>query len=62
MVEHQLLSGLRCFYQWALIQEREWRVVQHWTDDGDAYRFDYDLNAGTTVVTDGLGRISTRHW
>jgi len=37
-------------------------VVPHWTDDGEAYRFDYDLNAGTTVVTDGLGRISTRHW
>ncbi|WP_268801098.1 RHS repeat-associated core domain-containing protein [Pseudomonas huanghezhanensis] len=62
MVEHRLPSGLRCFYQWALIDEREWRVVQHWTDDGDTYHFDYDLNAGTTVVTDGLGRVSTRHW
>ncbi|MEQ7922637.1 RHS repeat-associated core domain-containing protein [Xanthomonas sp. WHRI 1810A] len=62
MVEHRLPSGLRCFYQWALIEGREWRVVEHWTDEGDAYRFDYDLNAGTTVVTDGLGRVSTRRW
>jgi RHS repeat-associated protein len=62
MVEHQLPSGLRCFYQWALIDECEWRVVQHWTDEGDAYRFNYDLSAGTTVVTDGRGRVSTRHW
>ncbi|WP_268799276.1 RHS repeat-associated core domain-containing protein [Pseudomonas huanghezhanensis] len=62
MVEHQMPSGLRCFYAWALIDEREWRVVKHWTDEGDEYRFDYDLTAGTTSVTDGLGRISTRRW
>ncbi|KIQ57287.1 DUF6531 domain-containing protein, partial [Pseudomonas fluorescens] len=37
MVEHQLPTGLRCFYEWALIEDREWRVVRHWTDAGDTY-------------------------
>ncbi|WP_260962755.1 DUF6531 domain-containing protein, partial [Pseudomonas citri] len=62
MVEHQLPSGLRCFYDWALIEDQEWRVVRHWTDDGDAYQFDYDLKAGTTRITDSLQRVSTRQW
>jgi YD repeat-containing protein len=62
MVEHQLPTGLRCFYEWALIDGREWRVVRHWTDEGDAYRFDYDLNAGSTQITDGLNRRSLRLW
>jgi YD repeat-containing protein len=62
MVEHQLPTGLRCFYEWALIEDLEWRVVGHWTDEGDAYQFDYDLKAGVTRITDGLQRISTRHW
>jgi RHS repeat-associated protein len=62
MVEHQLPTGLRCFYEWALVEDMEWRVVRHWTDEGDSYRFDYDLNAGTTRITDGLQRISTRLW
>ncbi|MEA1032160.1 RHS repeat-associated core domain-containing protein [Pseudomonas sp. N-137] len=62
MVEHQLPTGLRCFYEWALIEKREWRVVRHWTDAGDTYAFDYDLAAGTTRITDGLNRISTRRW
>ncbi|MDB6441952.1 DUF6531 domain-containing protein [Pseudomonas sp. 21TX0197] len=62
MVEHQLPTGLRCFYDWALIDGQEWRVVRHWTDEGDAYQFDYDLSAGTTRITDTLQRVSTRHW
>ncbi|WP_460132789.1 RHS repeat-associated core domain-containing protein [Pseudomonas sp. S1_E04] len=62
MVEHQLPTGLRCFYEWALVEGLEWRVVRHWTDEGDAYQFDYDLNAGLTRITDGLQRVSTRHW
>ncbi len=62
MVEHQLPTGLRCFYEWALVENLEWRVVRHWTDAGDAYTFDYDLAAGTTRITDGLRRISTRRW
>lgn len=62
MVEHQLPSGLRCFYDWALIEGREWRVVGHHTDDGERYRFEYDLDQGSTVVTDGLNRRSNRRW
>ncbi|WP_281912974.1 RHS repeat-associated core domain-containing protein, partial [Pseudomonas lactis] len=65
MVEHQLASGLRCFYQWAQVpgpDGQEWRVSRHWTDAGDEYTFDYDLDAGITRVTDGLMRVSTRHW
>ncbi|WP_395609955.1 RHS repeat-associated core domain-containing protein [Pseudomonas sp. B22129] len=62
MVEHQLPAGLRCFYDWALVEGVEWRVVRHWTDEGDAYQFDYDLQAGITRITDGLQRVSIRHW
>ena len=62
MVEHRLPTGLRCFYEWALVEGLEWRVVRHWTDEGDAYQFDYDLQAGLTRITDGLQRVSTRHW
>ncbi|MDP9783043.1 RHS repeat-associated core domain-containing protein [Pseudomonas fluorescens] len=62
MVEHQLPTGLRCFYEWALIEDQEWRVVRHWTDEGDAYQFDYDLKAGITRISDSLQRVSIRHW
>ncbi|OOG83509.1 type IV secretion protein Rhs [Pseudomonas sp. A25(2017)] len=62
MVEHQLPSGLHCFYEWALIDDQEWRVVRHWTDEGDAYQFDYDLKAGITRISDSLQRVSTRRW
>jgi RHS repeat-associated protein len=62
MVEHQRPAGLRCFYEWALVDQQEWRVVHHWTDDGEEYFFDYDLAAGTTSVRDGLNRLSTRRW
>ena len=62
MVEHQLPTGLRCFYEWVLVEGLEWRVVRHWTDEGDAYQFDYDLQAGITRITDGLQRVSTRYW
>ncbi|CAD0261634.1 type IV secretion protein Rhs [Pseudomonas veronii] len=62
MVEHQRPAGLRCYYQWACVEDAEWRVVRHWTDEGDDYQFDYDLHAGTTRITDGLQRVSTRRW
>lgn len=60
MVEHRLPTELRCFYEWALIEDLEWRVVRHWTDEGDEYRFDYDLSGGVTRITDGLQSVSTR--
>ncbi len=62
MAEHQLPTGLRCFYEWALIAQAEWRVVRHWTDEGDEYQFEYDLAAGTTCITDNAQRVSTRVW
>lgn len=65
MTVHRLPSGMRCFYQWAQVpgpEGSEWRVSRHWTDAGDEYTFDYDLDAGITRVTDGLRRVSTRHW
>ncbi|MCM2363684.1 RHS repeat-associated core domain-containing protein [Pseudomonas sp. SR18] len=62
MTEHQRPTGLRCFYQWACVDDREWRVVRHWTDEGDDYQFEYDLHAGITRITDGLQRLSTRQW
>ncbi|MGG2398360.1 RHS repeat-associated core domain-containing protein [Pseudomonas sp. SH1-B] len=62
---HQLPSGLQCFYQWAEFQEVSGvfsRVVHHWTDEGEDYRLDYDIEAGITRVTDGLGRINQHQW
>ncbi len=62
MSEHLLPTGLRCFYEWGLVDGLEWRVVRHWTDEGDEYRYDYDLVAGKTQITDGLKRTSVRYW
>ncbi|MFJ7144576.1 RHS repeat-associated core domain-containing protein [Pseudomonas protegens] len=62
MVEHWLPTGLRCFYEWAWIDEREWRVVRHYTDEGDEYHYDYDLQEGITRITDSLQRQSLRRW
>jgi len=62
MVEHQLPTGLRSFYEWAYFADGDWRVTRSWTDDGEHYQFDYDLDLGLTVITDGLGRRSTRQW
>ncbi|MBZ9664121.1 DUF6531 domain-containing protein [Pseudomonas sp. LMG 31766] len=65
LIEHQRPTGLRCFYEWSELHGadgREWRVTRHWTDDGDEYHLQYDLGAGITRVTDGLGRVSERHW
>ncbi len=62
MVEHQLPTGLRCFYAWAHVEDREWRVTRHWTDEGEDYAFDYDLAAGTTTIRDSLNRVSRRRW
>ncbi len=62
MTEHQLPSGLRCFYEWAHFADGDWRVTRSWTDDGGQYQFDYDLDLGLTRITDGLGRTRTRQW
>lgn len=42
--------------------DHEWRVTRHWGSDGEAYRFEYDLERGETHVTDGLGRQDHYYW
>ncbi|WP_347881648.1 RHS repeat-associated core domain-containing protein [Pseudomonas sp. GD03867] len=61
MLEHRTSSGLRCSYEWLQI-EGEWRVVRHWTSEGDDYQFHYDIAAGLTRVTDSLQRTHTHRW
>ncbi|UOD30119.1 PAAR/RHS domain-containing protein [Massilia violaceinigra] len=59
MSEHRVPAGLRCQYEWSG-EGAAARVIRHWTDDGEAYRFDYDLAARRTTVTDQTGRVY--HW
>ncbi|MFG0410010.1 RHS repeat-associated core domain-containing protein [Pseudomonas sp. FYR_11] len=42
--------------------DHEWRVVRHWGSDGEEYRFEYNLEDGETIVTDGLGREDHYYW
>jgi RHS repeat-associated protein len=42
--------------------EHEWRVVRHWSEDGEDYRFSYDLALGHTDVVDSLGRRNHYQW
>lgn len=42
--------------------DHEWRVVRHWGSDGEEYQFEYNLEEGETLVTDGLGRIDRYFW
>ncbi len=72
MASHQLPGGLLCSYEWQEFAQGignrpgpHARVVQHWTDDGEAYVFEYGLHSdgsGSTQVTDGLGRRQQWHW
>lgn len=73
MTMHRLPGGKTAHYTWEefdrkeLAQEcglidREARVVEHWTDDGERYRFIYDFAQQTTRVTDHLGRTQLCEW
>lgn len=65
MAQHWHCSGLECFYRWQAYegpQGSEQRVIEHWTNDGARYLFDYDLPNRMTRVTDSLGRASSHHW
>ncbi|MBI6926736.1 PAAR/RHS domain-containing protein [Pseudomonas putida] len=42
--------------------DHEWRVIRHWGSDGEDYQFEYNLEEGKTLVTDGLGRIDRYFW
>lgn len=59
MAEHRVPGGLRCQYEWSG-EGKDARVIKHWTDDGEAYSFHYDLVGCTTTVADQIGRVS--HW
>jgi len=59
MSEHRVPGGLRCQYEWRG-RDFDARVVNHWTDDGEAYTFAYNLARRETTVTDQLGRVY--HW
>ena len=55
MVTHRNALGLGCHYRWETLGDKP-RVVEHWTSDGEHYRFRYDLDARTSWATDVLGR------
>lgn len=59
MSEHSVPGGLRCQYRWTGAGT-DARVTRHWTDDGEAYTFHYDLPRRQTTVTDQIGREF--HW
>lgn len=73
MIMHRLPGGLRACYRWqrfartALAHENglvaeEARVVEHWTDAGERYKFEYDFDAQVTHVEDHLGRRLRCEW
>lgn len=73
MTMHRLPGGKAAYYAWEefertqLAEEngltgREARVVEHWTDDGERYRFAYDFTRQATRVTDQLGRVKECEW
>ncbi|MDR5739182.1 MULTISPECIES: hypothetical protein [unclassified Caballeronia] len=54
-----------CHYRWGRFDGpdgEERRVTEHWTDSGDHYWLDYDVNARRMTVRDTLGRESVREW
>ncbi|NHZ93853.1 type IV secretion protein Rhs [Massilia sp. CCM 8733] len=59
MTEHAISGGLRCQYEWTG-EGTDARVIKHWTDDGEAYLFHYDLARRQTTVTDQINRVY--HW
>ena len=61
MSEHGTAGGLRCHYAWNG-SGSDARVIRHWTDDGEAYDFEYDLVHGVTTVTDQIGRVNRWEW
>jgi YD repeat-containing protein len=61
MVRQTLPGGLQCFYAWQGTG-RDARVVRHWTDDGEAYVFEADLDQREVAITDQLGRVTCWAW
>ena len=61
MVSHSNALGLTCHYRWDTLASQP-RVVDHWTSDGEHYRFRYDVEARTSWATDVLGRELEVHY
>ncbi|CAN7618777.1 DUF6531 domain-containing protein [Trinickia sp. LjRoot230] len=61
MTAHTLPGGLQCGYAWQGTG-KDARVIRHWTDDGEAYVFDADVDRRTVAVTDQLGRVTRCEW
>lgn len=61
MTGQTLPGGLKCFYAWQG-EGSTARVVRHWTDDGESYVFETNVEERSTVVTDQLGRMTRWEW
>jgi len=61
MVSHSNALGLTCHYRWDTLAGNP-RVVDHWTSDGEHFRFRYDVEARTSWATDVLGRELQVHY
>ncbi|MBF5004445.1 RHS repeat-associated core domain-containing protein [Diaphorobacter caeni] len=63
MVSQWFASGLECNYEWDELRP-EGRVIQHWTNDGEAYAFTYyppdETGSYEVHCLDHLGR--SQHW
>jgi RHS repeat-associated protein len=61
MIRHSVPGGLICHYAWEGSGPLA-RVMRHWTDDGESYVFQYDIERGITSVRDQLDRLYRWHW
>lgn len=61
MISHQNGLGFKCEYRWQIINN-EPRVVEHWTNDGEHYYLDYDIENRITKMTDALKREAEIHY
>ncbi|MCX2890615.1 DUF6531 domain-containing protein [Pseudomonas sp. DCB_BI] len=62
MTAHENALGLTCEYRWATLSDGVLRVAEHWTSDGERYRFFYDLEKRETTIVDALGRRAKVHY
>ena len=61
MVSHSNALGLTCHYRWDILACKSC-VVDHWTSDGEHYRFRYDIDARISWATDVLGHELQVHY
>jgi RHS repeat-associated protein len=61
MIRHSVPGGLNCHYAWEGSGAQA-RVMRHWTDDGESYVFQYEIERGFTTVRDQLDRLYRWEW